>query len=130
MEGHGEAQPKLPNLPVSTPTGEGVSLVPDHYRLRADPAAHKLRDWQLQGSPDGRAWQTLRCHQDDASLSNEPRSAAAWPIDAGAQAFRHFRVLQTGGNSSGSDYLACAGIELYGRANFARPFVPEAAADR
>ena len=112
-------------LSIHPHAGEGRSLVPDHYRLRADPSSHKLRNWELQGSTDGRAWQTLRRHQDDASLSNDSTSAAAWPVDAGAQAFRHFRVLQTGSNSSGSDYLACAGIELYGRANFERPFVVE-----
>ena len=40
-------------------------------------------------------------------------STAAWPIDA-AGIFRHFRVYQTGPNSNQSDYLTCAGIELYG----------------
>ena len=107
--------------------GEGRSLVVDHYCLRSDrhTAAHKLRNWELQGSPDGHTWQTLRAHQNDTSLADQPMSTAAWPVDAGAQAFRHFRILQTGPNSSGNsgsnDYLMCAGIELYGRANFERP---------
>jgi len=50
-------------------------------------------------------------------------STAAWPVDAGAQAFRHFRILQTGVNSSNKHFLMCAGIELYGRAtaSFGRP---------
>ena len=50
-------------------------------------------------------------------------STAAWPVDAGAKAFRHFRILQTGVNSSNTHHLMCAGIELYGRAtaNFGRP---------
>ena len=47
-------------------------------------------------------------------------STAAWPVDAGGKAFRHFRILQTGPNSSGHHYLMCAGIELYGRATFER----------
>jgi hypothetical protein len=44
-------------------------------------------------------------------------SVAAWPLDAaavGGRAFRHFRILQTGPNSSGDNHLMCAGIELYG----------------
>ena len=45
---------------------------------------------------------------DDAS------SVAAWPVEQGAGFFRHFRILQTGKNSSGKDFLMCAGIELYG----------------
>ena len=39
---------------------------------------------------------------------------ASWPIEA-AGTFRHFRILQTGKNFSGLDYLHCAGMELYGR---------------
>ena len=103
--------------------GEGRSLVVDHYCLRSDQHSgyHKPRNWELQGSLDGQSWQTLRAHQSDSSLSSQPMSTAAWPVDAGAQAFRHFRVLQTGVNSSGHHQLMCAGIELYGRANFERP---------
>ena len=48
-------------------------------------------------------------------------STAAWPVDAGAQAFRHFRIQQEGSDSSGGHYLMCTGIELYGRANFEKP---------
>ena len=102
--------------------GEGRSLVVDHYCLRSDrQASHKLRNWELQGSLDGQTWQTLRIHQSDTSLPPQAMSTAAWPVDAGAQAFRHFRIAQTGVNSSGTQHLTCAGIELYGRANFERP---------
>ena len=102
--------------------GEGRSLVVDHYCLRSDNRSdHKLRNWELQGSLDGQTWQRLRAHQGDSSLSTQQMSTAVWPVDAGAQAFRHFRILQTGVNSSGLHHLMCAGIELYGRANFERP---------
>ena len=102
--------------------GEGRSLVVDHYCLRSDRnPGHKLRNWELQGSLDGQTWQTLRIHQSDTSLPNHVMSTAAWPVDAGAQAFRHFRIAQTGVNSSGDQHLMCAGIELYGRANCERP---------
>ena len=36
------------------------------------------------------------------------------PLPDVATAYRHFRIYQTGENSSGSDCLMCAGIELYG----------------
>ena len=105
--------------------GEGRVLVVDHYCLRSDQQnnAHKLCNWELQGSLDGQTWQTLRAHQDDTSLLPQAMSTAAWPVDAGAQAFRHFRVLQTGLNSAKQNLLMCAGIELYGhgRATFERP---------
>ena len=102
--------------------GEGRSLVVDHYCLRSH--AHngnKLRNWELQGSLDRQTWQILRAHQGDASLSCQPMSTAAWPVDAGTQAFRHFRIQQMGADSSGGRHLTCTGIELYGRANFERP---------
>ena len=41
-------------------------------------------------------------------------SVAAWPVEQSAGFFRHFRILQTGYNSSETHHLACAGIELYG----------------
>jgi len=103
--------------------GEGRSLVVDHYCLRSDKYGNhnKLRNWELQGSLDGQTWQMLRVHPGDSSLSSQPMSTAAWPVDAGARAFRHFRILQTGTNSTGFHNLMCTGIELYGRANFERP---------
>ena len=78
--------------------GEGRSLVVDHYCLRSDAqgGAYKLRNWELQGSPDGQTWQTLRAHQNDTSLLLQGMGTAAWPVDAGAQALRHFRIVQTG----------------------------------
>ena len=61
-------------------------------------------------------------HQYDTSLSSQSMNTSAWPVDAGAQAFRHFRIQQMNVNSSGNGHtLTCAGIELYGRANFERP---------
>ena len=112
----------VPQSWLAVDLGEGRSLVVDHYCLRSDNIGLKLRNWELQGSLDGQTWQTLRAHQGDTSLSSRSMSTAAWPVDAGAQAFRHFRIQQMNVNSSGNrHYLMCAGIELYGRANFERP---------
>jgi hypothetical protein len=97
---------------------KAARLVPNHYALRSDGNRnYKLRSWRLEASNDGQAWTILRAHSSDASLDNEPLSVAAWPLDAVAVAgrsFRHFRIVQTGPNSSGDCYLLCAGIELYG----------------
>jgi hypothetical protein len=98
---------------------KAARLVPNHYALRSDKhnGANKLRSWRLEASNDGQAWTILRAHGSDASLRDGPMSVAAWPLDAAAVAgcsFRHFRIVQTGPNSSGDSYLMCAGIELYG----------------
>ena len=103
--------------------GEGRALVPDHYCLRSDGYSrhHKLRNWELQGSLDGTTWQTLRRHENDTSLAVVSMSTAAWPVHAGGQGYRHFRIFQTGQTSTGDHLLNCAGIELYGSAKFERP---------
>ena len=109
---------------MSVDLGEGRSLVPSHYCLRSDRHVdhHKLRNWELQGSLDGTTWQTLRRHENDASLAEVAMSTAAWPVHAGGQGYRHFRIFQTGQTSAwGGHHLMCAGIELYGRAKFERP---------
>jgi hypothetical protein len=100
-------------------------LVPSHYALRSDISdSDTLRNWQLEASNNGRAWTVLRTHSSDASLDDKPMSVAAWPLDAEAVAgcsFRHFRIVQTGANSTGRNYLLCAGIELYGVLTDASP---------
>lgn len=54
-------------------------------------------------------------HLNDASLSDDASSTAAWELKcADGNAFRHFRIFQTGKNSSNSHALMCTGIELYG----------------
>ena len=95
-------------------------LVPDHYALRhgyGTSGSNVLRNWELQASNDNQTWTTLRRHTNDTSLATQSMSVAAWPLDAGTvdgRSFRHFRILQTGKDSNGHDFLMCAGIELYG----------------
>ena len=103
-----------PNQWMSVDLGEGRSLHPDHYCLRHNHGgAHVLRHWRLEGSHDGRAWVALRTHTDDASIVIASMATAAWPVEGATEAFRHFRILQTG-PANGSNFLMCAGIELYG----------------
>jgi hypothetical protein len=99
-------------------------LIPSHYCLRSDAYSgnddgfdndyHKMRHWWLEGSNDGSSWTTLREHSNDTALADAAFSVAHWPLPDVATAYRHFRIYQTGENSSGSDCLMCAGIELYG----------------
>ena len=100
---------------MSVDLGEGRSLRPDHYCLRHDNnGGCVLRHWRLEGSHDGRAWVALRTHTNDASIAEASMATAAWPVEGATEAFRHFRILQTGPNASGYNSLMCAGIELYG----------------
>ena len=114
--------------------GSTRALVVTHYALRSDahPNPPKLRSWQLQGAAGGEGpWTTLRQHDavlfmtmsvdntlrldDDRSLAQQKRSVAAWAVEGVETAYRVFRILQHGVNSSGYNELTCGGIELYGR---------------
>lgn len=103
--------------------GEGQALRVARYTLRNDNhGGHALRRWRLQGSADGTSWTTLKTHADDAGLAPTAMSTASWPVEA-AEAFRHFRILQTGHNAACTHYfsLMCAGIELHGTLRAASP---------
>jgi len=102
--------------------GPGCRLVPNYYALRADfhpDERHKMRHWHLEASNDGVAWESLHIHVDDHAC-NAKMGAAAWALDGarvGGRSFRHFRIKQTGKNSSGQNNLMCSGVELYGHAS-------------
>jgi hypothetical protein len=114
----------------------GLRVRPSGYVLSTDgtgvaPGQNLLRNWLLQGSvADERpalaaagtsppvasaVWHTLSVHVDDDTLTPS-RPSAYWPIDttATAMAYTHFRVIQTGHNSSKNDHLAATSLELYG----------------
>jgi hypothetical protein len=101
---------------MSVDLGEGRSLVPNHYCLRHgfNGGQNLLRSWRLEGSTDATEWTVLRTHQDDDSLRCQAFSVAHWAIDGVEVAYRHFRVVQAGPNSSGDATLTLSGIELYG----------------
>lgn len=47
-------------------------------------------------------------------LTSYPESKALFDIEAGQQAFQHFRILQTGPNSTDNHRLTLSGFEVYG----------------
>ncbi len=95
--------------------GPGRSVIPTFYTLRhgGNYRADSLRNWDFQGyHEESQSWDVLRRHTDDASL-NGPYGIRTWPVES-SKAYRAFRVLQTGHNSSSHNYLVLSGIELYG----------------
>ena len=105
----------LSGTSMSVDLGDGRSVVPNHYCLRHgnNGGSYVLRNWKLQGSNDGTEWTTLKQHQKDQGLAAQAFSIAAWPVEV-QEAFRHFRVLNTGTDYNGHRHLMCAGFELYG----------------
>lgn len=111
---------------VQVSLGSSRTLVPHYYTIRhggtylsinCDPSgnskADALRNWTLQGSNDGKNWVLLRRHVNETAL-NSNFATASFEIPSCSQSFRHFRILQTGHNSSGNNFLSISGFELYG----------------
>jgi hypothetical protein len=120
MHGHDGSTPNVskdePGQWMSVDLGKGRSLVPNHYCLRHGRrnGAARLRSWRLEGSNDGELWETLKKHANDETLPELAYSVGDWAVARVTKAYRHFRILMTGADSSGTNRLACAGIELYG----------------
>ena len=96
--------------------GATRSLAVSHYALRTSNKNYpfSLRHGELQGANAAAGpWTTLRRHDNDASIETKPGCVAAWAVE-GAAPFRFFRVHQHGPNANNTNYLVCAGIELYG----------------
>ncbi|XP_015750970.1 PREDICTED: golgin subfamily A member 6-like protein 2 isoform X2 [Acropora digitifera] len=74
-----------------------------HYTLRhgREKRLSVLLNWRLEASLDGRRWTTLKNHEDDHGLKKDrPYCTCTWAIDGDSNAFRYFRIFQTGKNSS------------------------------
>jgi len=95
--------------------GPTRAVVPTHYTIRhgANYKADSLRTWDLRGSNDGVNWKLLKRHINDDSL-NSNFATCSFPVQSVTQAYRHFRILQTGHNSSNHNFLVLSGFELYG----------------
>lgn len=95
---------------------QDYQLVPTHYTLRHYISwdTEALRNWVLEGSHDGNKWVLVSQHVNDESL-NKKGATHTWPVAPTSQAYRYFRIRQTGLNSNNHHYLSCSGFELYGR---------------
>eukprot|EP01120_Amphizonella_sp_Union-15-10_P010313 TRINITY_DN4110_c0_g1_i1.p1 TRINITY_DN4110_c0_g1~~TRINITY_DN4110_c0_g1_i1.p1 ORF type:complete len:282 (+),score=26.06 TRINITY_DN4110_c0_g1_i1:162-1007(+) len=90
-------------------------ILPSAYSLRhgGNWKADAIRTWDLQGSVDGVNWVTLRRHTNDSSL-NSPFAVHSWTLPETKEAYRHFRIFQTGRNSSNRNFLVISGFEFFG----------------
>ena len=99
---------------------ENYSLYLTHYSVRhgQEQRGSVLRNWRLEGSVDGSKWIALKNHKNDHGLgelkSCSTYCTCTWAIHGELNAFRYFRIFQTGVNSSGRFGIFLSGIELYG----------------
>ena len=98
---------------------ENYALQLTHYTLRHgnNTTLSYLVSWELQGSlvGDKYSWKTLKTHElDDGLKGVVPYKTCTWPVDENSEAFRFFRIFQTGNHSSARRGIFLSGIELYG----------------
>ena len=106
-----------PHSWISIDLGASRALRLTHYALRHgyEDGFGRLRSWRLEGSNDpSSGWVTLKDYKDDESLPDRGWCVGDWAVEGIEQEYRHFRIIQTGKNSTGYDSLWCAGLELYG----------------
>ncbi|XP_078378426.1 uncharacterized protein LOC144661514 isoform X2 [Oculina patagonica] len=99
--------------------GKNYLLVITHCALRHGKMYNEsiLTKWQFQGSADGVTWKNLeRENPSDPPQFRDPPtySTGIWTVKGEVGAFRYFRILQTGRNSSGKYGIYLSGVELYG----------------
>ena len=90
-------------------------VLPHAYMLRhgGNYRADSLRNWDFQGSVDGKSWVALKRHSNDSTLS-APFAVKTFSVDNVSTPYQCFRIIQTGHNSSTHNFLVLSGIELYG----------------
>ncbi|CAM9424244.1 unnamed protein product, partial [Ectocarpus fasciculatus] len=97
--------------------GSGREFRPTGYSLRHDMMGQRgvLRNWWFQARRNDGDWEVLSTHIADGSLTVVAGSEAYFPLpEKELKGYQHFRILQTGLNSSGKHRLSCAGFELFG----------------
>eukprot|EP01083_Nonionella_stella_P306502 1073693_1 len=91
-----------------------VSINLTHYTLKhyATWDSEALRNWNLDGSKDGKSWTLISEHIDDHAL-HQAGSTHTWELDDPGF-YSQFRIRMTGRNSNNHWYLCCSGFEMYG----------------
>jgi hypothetical protein len=91
-------------------------LIPTAYALKHYSTwdTEAIRSWDFQGSNDGQSWITLDS-QNNNDVLNIKNEWATFLLPAESQAYRLFRIRQTGRNSNNHHYLALGAVELYGQ---------------
>eukprot|EP01001_Neometanema_parovale_P012663 NODE_896_length_2004_cov_199.587453_g848_i0.p1 GENE.NODE_896_length_2004_cov_199.587453_g848_i0~~NODE_896_length_2004_cov_199.587453_g848_i0.p1 ORF type:complete len:589 (-),score=75.00 NODE_896_length_2004_cov_199.587453_g848_i0:128-1894(-) len=94
-------------------------------------AGYYPRNWELQGSLDGKTWKCLKKHTNDQTV-NKYNPIGYWLIEPpphlvrshNSTFYRYFRVMQTGVNSFESHELQISSVEIYGQFIYLAPEIP------
>lgn len=88
--------------------GTGVLLTEYVYRGDSGGGNNHPRSWDLQGSNDGKTWDTLSEHREDYTITMT--SSGRFTIPPTSTPYSMFRIQ----NRGSPNHLCCSGIEFYG----------------
>lgn len=92
-----------------------LQLTHDTLRHGNNTTLSYLVSWERSLVGDKHSWKTLKTHTIDDGLEGiVPYKTCTWVVDENSEAFRFFRIFQTGNNSSARRGIFLSGIELYG----------------
>ena len=95
---------------------QNFAVCPEKYQL-THYGAHSgevLRTWLLEGSCDGKKWQTVHYHCNDRNLTKSKGSVFCWNVNC-TKTYNMFRIVLKGVNSNKKWRLALGGFEIYGQ---------------
>jgi hypothetical protein len=85
------------------------------YALKSDGhGGRHLLQWEIEGSEDGNGWERIDA-RNTQDLNGNYITKTFKCSSPGNRFYRYIRLIQTGKNSSGNDYLLLCNIEFFGR---------------
>ena len=76
-------------------------IIPTMFVIADSPNVFRLRNWEVQGSRDGKSYETLDSHKDDQTFQNQCQIEAFKPKQRPHRSYRIFRIQQTGNLTNG-----------------------------
>lgn len=115
---------------VALDLGLNCSALVNKYSLRARPAGDRaMRNWKLQGTNiavnnsltelGSSIWTDLDVRSGDTTMAASASAWGTYTVTGVTTAYRRFRILSTGLNSSADNYLIFGEIEFYGLFSYA-----------
>lgn len=107
---------------VKADTGSFRALSCNRYSIRHSTiTTNFLRSWKLQGSNDNTGWTDLDIRTNDTTIAASSAWGTFTPNQGVTTAFRWFRILLTGVDSSSQNIIALGEWELYGTLTIGTP---------
>lgn len=103
-------------IKITLPVGKNLKLNYYSIKTRNQSSGYHPKNWKLQGSNDDSTWIDLDNQVNNTTLTNNSQWLSL-PVNTNT-AYRHWRILVTGFNSSNFYHLVLGEVEFYGQLNY------------